>query len=330
MLPPLYGRWISELLGGTLPEEHAATCDACVQCSGHAPEGYRFADATKCCTYVPALANYLVGGSLRAGSLIGRDRLLRRMKDEPDSVTPHGLDATEGERQRYRDILAGERFGRDPGLHCPYYLHEQGGLCGVWKHRNGICATWYCKHDRGAAGQRFWQALEVLLTTVERELSHWSACTILFDETPQEDDGGEAPWSAWAGREAEYFRRAAELVEALSWTDVQAIAGPALEAAVHELLAAHVALHDGIPARLEVGTIRVSHRGPESSRVVTYLDTDALEIQNGLLDLLPRFDGRPTGEILAELRAAGVQVSPDLLRVLVDFELLVAPPDAGS
>lgn len=330
MLPPLYGRWISELLGETLPEEQAATCDSCVQCGSHAPEGYRFADETKCCTYVPAIANYLVGGALRAGSLIGRERLLARMKDEPESVTPHGLDATEDERRRYRDILAAERFGRDPELRCPYYLREAGGLCGVWRHRNGICATWFCKHDRGAAGQRFWQALEVLLTAVERELSHWCACTILFDETP-EAAGDEAPWRAWAGREAEYYRRAAELVEALSWSDVQELAGAAIEPQVRALLDAHAALRDPIPAHLELGTIRVSHSGPETSRVVTYLDTDALEVQNALLELLPRFDGRPTGAVLAELRAAGVEVSPALLRMLVDFELLTAAePPAGS
>ncbi len=330
MLPPLYGRWISELLGETLPEEQAATCDACVQCSGRAPEGYRFAEATKCCTYVPALANYLVGGSLRAGSLQGRERVLRRMRAEPDSVTPHGLDATEDERRRYRDILTGERFGRDPELHCPYYLSEAGGLCGVWKHRNGICATWYCKHDRGVVGQRFWQALEVLLTAVERELSHWCACTILYEETAPQD-GDAAPWTAWTGRETDYFRRAAELVEPLTWTDVQAIGGPALAPAIDDLLAAHAALRDGIPARLELGTIRVTHRGDATSRIVTYLDTDALELPTELLDLLPRFDGRPTAAVLAELRGAGVEVAPALLRLLVDFEMLVASQaDDGS
>lgn len=328
MLPPLYGRWMLDLLGEPLPEEQAATCDNCVQCSGHAPEGYRFADATKCCTYVPALANFLVGGALRTGSLVGRDRLLRRMQAEPHSVTPHGLDATEREREKYREILAAENFGRDPSLNCPYYLRESGGLCGVWRNRNGICATWYCKHDRGALGQRFWQALEVLLTAVERELSHWSACTILFDETPPPVDGAAA-WDAWRGREAEYYRRAAELVDGLTWSDVRTIGGVNLQAPVEALLAVHAAMRDGIPARLEVGTIRVTHRGPDTSRVVTYLDTDALELPTALLDLLPRFDGRPTADVLAELRAAGVDVAPPLLRLLIDFELLTAAPSGA-
>lgn len=328
MLPPLYARWIPDVLGGPLPEEHAATCDDCVQCSGHVPEGYRFNADSKCCTYVPAVPNYLVGGALRAGSLLGRERIVRRIAAEPESVTPHGIDATEGERERYRDILAGERFGRDEVLRCPYYLTETGGQCGVWRHRNGICATWFCKHDRGATGQRFWQALEVFLTGLERELSHWCACTILFEETaiPVEDGAGP-PWKTWLGKEDAYFRRAAELVEPLTWPQVQELVGAALQPQLDALRDAYAGLRDGIPARLRLGAVRVCHRDEARSRVVTYLDTDALELPTELLDLLPRFDGRPTGEVLAELRAAGVEVRPALLRLLVDFGALQADPE---
>src|SRR5690606_27951837 len=152
-----------------------------------------------------------------------------------------GLDATDDERERYRELLAAERFGRDPDLHCPYYLQEAGGLCGVWRHRNGICATWYCKHDRGARGQRFWQALEVLLTVIERELGHWCAVTILDHHTPATGPR-ESAWDHWLGREADYFRHAAALVEPLTWPEVQAIVGAALAPSQAELLAAHAAL----------------------------------------------------------------------------------------
>ncbi|MFY0541573.1 hypothetical protein [Nannocystis pusilla] len=86
--------------------------------------------------------------------------------------------------------------------------------------------------------------------------------------------------------------------------------GPAIETQVGDLLAAHAALAGPLPDSLQLGTIRVSHRGDERSRVVTYLDTDALELPTALLDLLPRFDGRPTGAVLAELRGLGVEVSP--------------------
>ena len=65
MLPPRYSQWIIDLLGGTLPEEQVATCERCVMQTTEVPEGYRFRADAKCCTYVPALPNFLVGASLR-------------------------------------------------------------------------------------------------------------------------------------------------------------------------------------------------------------------------------------------------------------------------
>ncbi|MBA3549133.1 MAG: hypothetical protein H0T76_21825, partial [Nannocystis sp.] len=64
MLPPRYTAWITNLLGGTLPQEQVATCHSCVM-QAEAPEGYRFRADAKCCTYVPALPNFLVGAALR-------------------------------------------------------------------------------------------------------------------------------------------------------------------------------------------------------------------------------------------------------------------------
>src|ERR1039457_4981808 len=37
----------------------------------------------------------------------------------------------------------------------------------------GACATWYCKHVRGASGHRFWKLADKLLREVESELSLW-------------------------------------------------------------------------------------------------------------------------------------------------------------
>ena len=61
MLPPRYSEWICNLLGGTLPEEQVATCHSCVMQATEIPEAYRFRADAKCCTYVPALPNFLVG-----------------------------------------------------------------------------------------------------------------------------------------------------------------------------------------------------------------------------------------------------------------------------
>lgn len=332
MLPPRYSDWITDLLGGTLPEEQVATCDRCVMQTSDVPEAYRFRADAKCCTYVPALPNFLVGAALRdlppGPALISLERRLA----EPAVCTPHGLDVGEDERRRYHAIVSAETFGRDPGLRCPHYLAESGGQCGIWRHRNGVCATWFCKHERGATSQRFWQALEGLLTLVERELSHWCACQLLYHTEPPGPAGGddELPeWAAWLPHLDDYYRRCAALVDELEWPEVQAIASPDFIPAAARLQAAYAALQPlPGPALVQIrrpllpGPVRVSHRDPAHTRIVTYSDSDPLELPTAIVDLLPRFDGRPTGQVLDELEREGVVLAPDLLALLLDFEVL--------
>lgn len=342
MLPPRYAKWLTDLLGGTLPEEQAATCSSCAMQGEAVAEGYRFRADAKCCTYVPALPNFLVGAALRElppGP--GRASLESRIEDLA-TCTPHGLDVSEADRARYQALVAAESFGRDPDLRCPHYLAEQGGLCGIWRQRNGVCATWFCKHDRGAAGQRFWQTAEALLTLTERELCHWCACQLLYREAPPGAaaiDDSLSEWSAWVPLRRDYYLRAAALVDELSWPEVQVIGGPELAALAEQLQAAHAALQPEDPAGrsprlvalrrppavLVPGTVKLARRGPTSTRVVTYSDSDALELPNEVLALLPRFDGRPTEQVLAELAREGVILTPDLVARLVDFAVLQAP-----
>ena len=335
MLPPRYAHWLTELLGGTLPEEQAATCSRCAMQVEAVEEGYRFRADAKCCTYVPALPNFLVGAALRE-LLPGPTRagLDRRVAD-PGVCTPHGLDVSEDERQKYQAIVAAETFGRAPGLRCPHYLEEQGGLCGIWRHRNGVCATWFCKHDRGVAGQRFWQAVEALLALIERELSHWCACQLLYHGAatePASPDETVSAWDPWAARPADYYMRAAALADDLAWPEVQVIAGPELGPLLarvkttHAELRAQPAAPSLVPLRrLVQGELRVSHRGSETSRLVTYSDSDPLDLPSELLDVLPRFDGRPTDEVLAELARDGIVLTDELVAQLVDFAVLADP-----
>ena len=64
-LPHLYARWTAELLAGPIPREERATCENCAMCAPPGeeddPQSHVFDPATKCCTYVPDLPNFLVG-----------------------------------------------------------------------------------------------------------------------------------------------------------------------------------------------------------------------------------------------------------------------------
>jgi hypothetical protein len=321
--------------------------------AGTDPDPELFFDRdTKCCTYTPELANFLVGRILDDADPAltpGRSSVERRI-DARIGVTPLGLMRPPAQALLYRQSMPAG-FGHAVSLRCPHYLADAGGACGIWRHRNAVCSTWFCKYGRGATGQRFWQALEQLLVIVERNLSRWcllelgvDAATLALLLPRGSDRGHEAPhldaagvdgdvseasyqalWGAWQGRERELYRRASGLVDGLRWADVVRIGGVTVEALGRIVVDAHHRHGDDtVPARLAVGGFSVVATGRERMRVASYSDYDPLELPRLLVDVLPYFDGRPTAEALRRIRAErNVNVQPDLLRRLVDFGILV-------
>jgi hypothetical protein len=334
-LPPLYAPWITDLLGGPLPAEPEATCEDCAMC---APAGSReasqllFAPETKCCTYVPTLPNFLVGRILDDDDPAlapGRASVERRIEARL-GVTPVGLEQPPVHALLYR--AGGEgAFGRTRALRCPHYLPDAGGACGIWRHRNGVCSTWFCKHGRGAVGQRFWHGLDQLLATVERELSRW--CLLRLEVDPallgrlfprgtdrsvrggdaldpaaidgrSEDAAHRAAWGAWVNRERELYRAAGRLVARLGWKDVAALGGASVALQARIVRAGYAAHRsDAIPGCLVVGRLQTVAVGRDHVRVATYSAFDPIELPRELLDALGYFDGRPTEEALRGIRA---------------------------
>ena len=350
-LPLLYARWIGELLGAGIPRERKATCGTCAMCrpADAAPhtEDHYFEPSAKCCTYLPRLPNFLAGGVLAdpaAGP--GQASVLSRIETRA-GVTPLGLSIP----ARYSVLYnAGDDlFGRARGLICPHFVAETAD-CGVWRHRNSVCATWFCKHERGRLGLRFWRgALQPLLETLEAALAKWCVLELDLDVAALEAladsaawDGGEgrltaaeidgAPdpkayarlWGRWLGREAECFERCAELVAGLSWPEVLAIGGPNARARAMLTAEAFRRLVDpATPERLRPAPVQVARAGAGHVRLVSYSAYDPLEAPAVTLALLPAFDGRPTAEVIAEVEAAtGLSVEPGFVRKLADFGVL--------
>ena len=124
VLPPLYARWMDALLRASVPPETRATCDDCAMCAPGAaePDTLYFNPRVKCCTYLPSLANYLVGGVLEengAGSSGGRSTVERRI-DAGVGVTPIGLERSKAYGLLYQNGAPG--FGHAESLRCPHYL----------------------------------------------------------------------------------------------------------------------------------------------------------------------------------------------------------------
>ena len=292
VLPPLYAAWMDELLGGPIPSETHATCDDCAMCApgaGPSPQsGYYFDRQVKCCTYVPELPNYLVGRALSDGdasSAAGRATLEARL-DAGVGVTPLGLGRDPTFDSVYDHVTQTIGFGRSRTIRCPHYL-EDGGLCGIWRHRESTCATWFCKHVRGETGFQFWRAIQHLLATVERHLAHWclveldldvGACRRLLGISPDErtseslDDAAlddertrRRIWGNWAGRERLFYAACAERVATLRWPDVVGHCAAETQIVARLVRDAYALLtSENEPERPRVGRYEVIHAGHDA------------------------------------------------------------------
>jgi hypothetical protein len=343
-LPRLYGPWMRTITGGAIPAETNATCDNCAMLPspGSAPDATYFHPDTKCCAFQPHLPNYLAGmilSNFDASMAVGRaeleQRIARRVGVSPRWAGPGGVFGL-----LYRSTP--NVFGRAPGLRC-HFLSPTGG-CGIWKYRPGVCATWFCKYVRGNTGARFWRLTDRLLQNVEMELGLWCLAELNVGLSEGEDAlprsapdvselGGEINWAeyrklwgTWAGREANFYRECARLVEPLGWEQVEQICGPRvriLRALVHDAYA-HLG-SDAIPERLRMGRVQFAGAQGGGYKIVSYSNYDPLLLPEKLARALPYFDGRPTEDALeAILTEQGLRLQLGLVRRMVDFGVLEA------
>jgi len=338
-LPPLQARWLGAVLDPpALPDETNATCDDCAMLADPSlPAGaLSFSPDTRCCTYLPSLANFLVGGALRDASPHGAASVRRRIA-AGDGLSPLGLVADPAAvAATYTD---GERFGRDPSLRCPHY-EPVGGRCGVWAWREATCATWFCKHTRGERAKALWNRLQQLLAHLERAVAWHCALTLdvpagsLARMAPLARPHGQARadvtardadlWGRWTGDVEGYFLACAAMAEALSAAEVLALGGAearALAATVR--LAAAQLDDDALPARLALGRMAVVGLTARGVRLQGYSHLDPLEVPRVLFDQLHHFDGGPLDEALRDASAAaGEEVPAGAVGMLLDFGVL--------
>jgi hypothetical protein len=359
-LPPLYQKWVFELLGGAIPRESRATCDNCAMCSEKEHEAgtqsYFFDPTTKCCTFVPHLHNFLVGRILSDTDPVaqfGRATVEKRIK-QGLGVSPLGLAQPPVFSLLYREST--DSFGKSRTMSCPHYV-EDGGRCGIWQNRNSTCVTWFCKHVKGHVGYNFWRnSLHRLLKIVEFDLSRWCLLELQVSnktlrnlvETEGWSDGQGAVtadaldnkvdrkeyaeiWGEWLGREHDFFRRCADLVNPLSWAEALAIAAP--EARIYARLTQEAycqLMSQEIPSSLKVGPFQLVQIENSVSRVNSYNQYDPLDVPQAMMELLPYFDGQSTERALAAIaKERNITLDAELVRKVVDFKVLVPADRSG-
>jgi hypothetical protein len=353
-LPAVYAKWLDELLGGEIPSETRATCHDCAMCESggeYQKTGSPFFNPQrKCCTYVPRLHNFLAGMILTdADPAMARGRAsVEARLDAGVAVTPLGLEQPPKMKALY-NLMEPRAFGRAQSLLCPHYINERGGLCGIWKYRNSVCSTWFCKYVRGGVGRNFWEAVKLLLMTVEDDLSRWCAVELDLDEAALElllapsaeagqhrlaledlddqvdPDRRRSVWGNWHRREREFYRACAELVAPLNWPDALAICGPETRMRARLAQKAYRLMTDGeIPERLRMGAFTVTEANADFYRLYhPDIGMDVFSLSARVMRLLPYFDGRPTAEIVAQIvEKEGLRFTDELLRRLVDFKIL--------
>lgn len=359
-LPPLYAAWMHDLLAGAIPQETKSTCSNCAMA---APAGTVineknandfFDPNLKCCTFLPTLPNFLIGRVLLdddPATAQGRATVHARIRAGL-AVTPLGMGEPAVHSLLYAEGAA-SGFGHSKSLLCPHYLPDDEGKCGVWKNRNAVCVTWFCKHERGATGKNFWTALQQLLMTAEKDLSVWcvaemglgeAALKLLF--APLQPSGKDpitaealdnsinpkryqALWGEWHGREREWFQACAQRVNALTWGDVLRICGPSLRIQAKLLAQRYEALmNHALPPRLTLNDLNIIKLGATSMRLGTYSSLDPLQMPRALLAALPHFDGREVADVVSEVEEQEkLRLTPSLLQKLTDFGVLAPSSD---
>jgi Fe-S-cluster containining protein len=278
----------------------------------------------------------------------GRNRRCAAGSVSRIGVTPQWLSPS----RKYRVLLDAARatsFGRSKVLLCPFFV-DDGGLCSIWRHREAVCSTFFCKHEAGAAGHAFWTAQKQLLAQHEVVLSRHAAHEVfpgaaepafprmrltredLEDRAPSEADY-VAGWGEWAGREEEFYRRTFEIVSSLAQPQVDELLKdePRIEELVLNLSAKHEAIASPrLATHLVMNPdLRATPIGDSGAMAVTtYSAYDPMMLIPELWAILPEFEGEDSvADVKARLdREKDVEIGDDLLLILQNHAILVPPP----
>jgi hypothetical protein len=350
-LPPSYRHIFGEFFDRPKVVEARATCEKCSMCDHGqaAPVSMEFFNPdTKCCTFTPNLPNYLVGAILADESpeqAEGRRRIRATIASRI-GVAPQYLS-----RPRKTSLILsryGEGFGRAKSLLCPYYdASNPEGACTIWRHRETVCMTYYCKYSAGLRGFEYWVALRKYLGFVQRALSISAAKAIdrtviepVFkdnaltlediEDLPPKDSDYKAWWGNWVGREEEFYLKCHEWVRGL---DPQAFARNVDESksgqeALKTLIAKYEVLESKVLPTHLIRNPRMKETHVGDKVVVTsYHRFDSFSLDKDLFEVLEAFKAdQSLAENLERLkREEGIELEPELIDFLFAAGVLAEP-----
>jgi hypothetical protein len=349
-LPHIYSHFLPLFFSNVIPIETSATCMNCVMLAKDESQSNSpkfFSPETKCCTHHPELPNYLVGAMLSDndhdhGS--GRRRVAEKISSRT-SVTPLGVLRP----KRYALLIkntAHEYFGRSKALLCPFY-EKNAGVCTIAPHWDAVCSTWFCKHDAGEDGKKFWRTLRKYLENLEKILARYALLKVgadplvtglamdesvpltvqELDELPPLVEVYERLWGEWVGREDEFYRECYGHVSQLRQDDFANLEGIEQKILLQELEQAYQQLMSTtLPERLKKNPGLLVEKLSDSGYLLSgYSPFDPSKVSKRLYDCLDFFDGTHTNEDVCRLcyEALAIRLSDVMIKKLYQFRILV-------
>ncbi|MCI0561153.1 MAG: hypothetical protein MN733_21925 [Nitrososphaera sp.] len=345
-LPSVYERFLSPFLDETIPDESFATCQDCAMCARgiQTSEAHTrfFSRETKCCTYYPSIPNYLIGALLNdtdPAMKEGRTRILEKIQRR-SGVSPAGVCATKYYRVLYNSAYKG-CFGKSRELLCPYYEGTEG-RCTVWKFREAVCSTYFCKTILGTAGKNFWRAMRAYMAHVQESLVMYVLTRLGLPDVLDlaNDFNSTVPrglsltdleqtldiasyrhiWREWSERESEFFHLSYEIVRDLTPSQFHAIAGIRGEVLLNELKFIRERMIN-LPKVLKRCENTITKEPGESCDAGLGDNMDyALRIPRAVLDL---FDGsKSVNEVRAVLSEKNVSYDEEMILSLYHHGIL--------
>jgi hypothetical protein len=287
-------------------------------------DGPVFPSDLKCCTFMPGLPNFQVGALLAdpdPGLDHGRAEVRERIR-AGNAVSPIGV----MKPSVYTKLYGRGGFGQSTALRCPYY---RDGGCGVWSHREAVCSTWFCKHDRGLVGWTFWQNAMWTLLTLEQAVAAKVAIELGIPEeavnglTPSELSREEnleyyeGVWADWVGREEAFFVAASERVDRLDWEEAARWAKLEESNLTSSLRRSYAAFVEPVPDVVALGRLERIGENATIVRLRSYSGFNPVELPRAAADALPGYEGRPTVEL------AEIGLDAAMVRRLADHEILL-------
>lgn len=347
----LWGK-VHDVFSEEIPREDNATCNTCIMCDNgqkqRSPDAKYFNPDTKCCTFHPTLVNYAVGGLLsdRDDAMAeGRKRILEKI-DARIGVTPRGITPPRNYARLYAHLADSQKMGMVPSMLCPYF-RSGDGACTVWRYRESVCSTWFCKHVKGADGAALWKEVKHYLAVAERLLSDHVLRTLGFELTWPDERGEnikaidmqdseglpppahvyQALWGNWLGREKQFFINSFEIVSRLSQQDLLGIGGIRLATRADTIQKLRGQIQTPqLPDHLILNPDRnIIFDASGYACITTYNAYDPLRLPVELLGMLQCFDGSRSTEAALRYIADeyGQLLSKELLEKLYQFRVLV-------